>query len=424
MRALTIAYARDGVLFDYDPELSLHWEQQARLPAALQVEIPLIETPLASNWERELQEVRERHSRAEAGDADAQLAIGREILQQAGTDTPLINKAYGWIERAAQTGFVDAQLQLANYYLGAEPASASDLEQGRRWLLAAADAGHERALRKAITACKEAAYGLPRDLQRAKAYSEDLFKVLKARGVLENESDWLTASWEYSDTLKQIKSEAERYLPPDELKRQSDAGDPAAMYYQGKDLRSTRFDEGTALMKASAEAGYPQAQYEMARSYRTRKRTEEEERQAVDWLAAAVRSGHRGAMVDLGIVYLQGIKRIGLERNPYRARLLFEQALRGSGDTVYEQKTGNGRSWIYTVEIVNHWLDRIPEPVKRLDLKDLEGALRQAAIEQWYRQERQALESQSAQGDAFALQKQLEQLEQQRSVLLNEKGKI
>ena len=36
-------------------------------------------------------------------------------------------------------------------------------------------------------------------------------------------------------------------------------------------------------------------------------------------------------MVDLGAVYLRGVRRIGLERNPYRAKLLFEQALLSEG---------------------------------------------------------------------------------------------
>jgi TPR repeat protein len=422
MRALAIAYAR-GILFDHDPELSRHWEQQARELATTKPDIPTIEQFLEWNWERLLQKARERRALAEAGDADAQLAIGREILQKAGTDPALIDKALGWIERAAETGSMEAQYQLANHYLDAAAASEREREQGRQWLLAAADSGQEEALRKVITAYKEQTYGFPRDLQRSKAYSEALFAVLKARGVLANQTDWMITSWEYSDTLQQIKKEAERYLPPDELKRQSDAGDPAAQYHQAKELQSTSFDEGVALMIASAKAGYPQAQYEMATSYRHRKRTEQEEEQAIEWLTAAAESGHRGAMVDLGAVYLRGIKRIGMERNPYRAKQLFEQALRGrEGDVIYEQKTHRG-SWQYTMRNMNIWLAQLPEAVQRLDLEGLQGAERQQAIEQWYTQERETLQLQApeSESEALALQKkQLEQIEQQRAVLLKD----
>ena len=417
MRALAIAYARDGILFDSDPEMSRHWEQQARELASLKPDIPTIEQFLERNWERLLQEARARRALAEDGDADAQLAIGREILQQAGTNPALIDKAFAWIERAAQSGSVEAQYQLANHYLDADPVHA----QGQHWLLAAADGGHEQALRRVITAYKEQTYGLPRDLQRSKVYSEALFEVLGARGALRNDPGWTSAGWEYNATLNQIKKETNRYLPPDELKRQSDAGDPAAQYHQAKELQSTRFDEGAALMTASAMAGYPQAQYEMATSYLHRMRTEQEEQQAIEWLTAAAESGHRGAMVDLGAVYLRGIKRIGLARNPYRAKRLFEQALRDrEGDVIYEQKTDRG-SWQYTMRSMNTWLAQVPEAVQRLDLEGLEGAQRQQAIEQWYAQEREMLQSQVPvpEGEALALQKkQLDQIEQQRTVLL------
>jgi hypothetical protein len=276
-------------------------------------------------------------------------------------------------------------------------------------------------LRKVITAFKEQEYGFPRDLERSRTYSEALFAALKARCILANQPDWMTASWEYSDTLQQIRKEASRYLPPDELQRQSDAGDPIAQYHQAKELMPTRHDEGVALMTASAAAGYPQAQYEMASSYRHRKRTEQEERQAVEWLSAAAKSGHRGAMVDLGVVYLQGIKRIGLARDPYRAKLLFEQALRGREDVVYEQQTGNGRSWQYTVDSVNRWLTQIPESVMRLDLEGLEAQQRQQAIEQWYASEQQRLRAQIPEpedGTQVSRQQRLDELEQQRNVLL------
>jgi len=138
-------------------------------------------------------------------------------------------------------------------------------------------------------------------------------------------------------------------------------------------------------------------------------------------LTAAAESGHRGAMVDLGAVYLRGIKRIGLARNPYRAKRLFEQALRDrEGDVIYEQKTDRG-SWQYTMRSMNTWLAQVPEAVQRLDLEGLEGAQRQQAIEQWYAQEREMLQSQVPvpEGEALALQKkQLDQIEQQRTVLL------
>jgi hypothetical protein len=126
-------------------------------------------------------------------------------------------------------------------------------------------------------------------------------------------------------------------------------------------------------------------------------------------------------MVDLGVVYLQGIKRIGLARDPYRAKLLFEQALRGREDVVYEQQTGNGRSWQYTVDSVNRWLAQIPESVMRLDLEGLDAEQRRQAIEQWYASEQQRLRAQIPEPEdstQVSRQQRLDEIDQQRNVLL------
>jgi hypothetical protein len=92
-------------------------------------------------------------------------------------------------------------------------------------------------------------------------------------------------------------------------------------------------------------------------------------------------------------------------------------------DTVYAEQTGNGRGWKYTVESVNRWLGKIPEPVMRLDLEGLDEVQRRDAIEQWYAQEQQALQARTVvppgEGQAL-LQKQLQELARQRGVLLGE----
>lgn len=78
--------------------------------------------------------------------------------------------------------------------------------------------------------------------------------------------------------------------------------------------------------------------------------------------------------MDLDVVYLRGIKRLGLVRTPYRAKLLFERVLHDREDTVYHQQIGNGRSWKYIVESVHRWLAQVPEAGRRLHLEGLEGA--------------------------------------------------
>jgi TPR repeat protein len=81
----------------------------------------------------------------------------------------------------------------------------------------------------------------------------------------------------------------------------------------------------------------------------------------VRWLTAAMAQGHRGAMHELGTVYLQGIKEIGLAPDHARARALFKQALDGGGEVLYRYTDRNGHGWIITAQQVQRALERIPE---------------------------------------------------------------
>ena len=354
-RELAIAYAADGVLFQRDPALSEQWERKARAAVFAAQELPPGEVALAANWEQQLQQARRRDAQVRGGDAAAQFALGREILDRAGADTAAQARGLAWLERAAGAGSGAAQYRLADHYLRPGQVSEAQRQQGRRWLLAAADGGHEVALRRAVRALKQPDYGFARDLPRARRYGESLLRALQARGVAQDDTDWLTATWEYSDTQARLKREGTHPSPTS-----AGADDPAAQYRQGRALLATRFDEGMALLTAAAAAGYPQAQYEMARRYRTGPHSEAEARQAVDWLEAAAATGHRGAQIDLGVLYLQGLARAGVARDPGRARMWFEQALRDGSDPVYEQDSGDGKGWRYTAAQVRAWLKQVP----------------------------------------------------------------
>ncbi len=67
--------------------------------------------------------------------------------------------------------------------------------------------------------------------------------------------------------------------------------------------------------------------------------------------------GHRGAMHELGTVYLQGIKEIGLAPDHARARAPFKQALDGGGEVLYRYTDRNGHGWIITAQQVQRALD-------------------------------------------------------------------
>jgi TPR repeat protein len=215
------------------------------------------------------------------------------------------------------------------------------------------------ALPRLIAAYKKGAFGLDRDLEKAKAYGERLFSALEAAGVLPNQGPWLSASWDYDDTLLQLKREREQYLPPEALAGAAQAGDPKAQYHLAREVMPRDFDAGIALLHAAADGGFAEAQYHAAHRVRSMKSTPEGLHRAVRWLTAAVAQGHRGAMYDLGSVYLQGIKDIGLARDPARARALFEQALDGGGEVLYRYTGRDGHGWIVTAQQVQRVLEGI-----------------------------------------------------------------
>jgi len=361
MRELALAYAGDGVLFDHSDELSRRWEARALAAPQPGRYAPGDERAFALTFPADLQAIRERYAAASGGDVAAQQAIARNILARAGDDPQLVARGYGWLERAAAGGAAESQFAVAEYYLGLPNPSAEQRARGRRWLIAAADGGHRAALRRLIAAYKKGDFGLGRDLAKAKAYGERLFAALKADGVLANQGPWLSASWDYADTLQQLKREREQYLPPEALARAAKAGDARAQYELARDVMRRDVAAGVELLFAAADGGYAEAQYHAAHRVFTSKSTPQNQRRAVAWLEAAVAQGHRGAMHELAMVQLRGVKPIGLARDPARARALLERALEGGGEVLYRYTGRDGRGWIVTAQQVRRTLARIPE---------------------------------------------------------------
>jgi len=361
MRELALAYAADGILFDHSDELSREWESRARAAPQPDRRAPVDERSFAVTFPSNLEQIRTRYAAANSGDPAAQKAIAREILAEANDDPTMVARAYGWLERAAANGAADAQFEVAEYYLSLPNPTGVQQDRARKWMIAAADTGHQAALRRLIAAYKKGSFGLGRDLEQAKVYGERLFAALEAAGVLQNQGPWLSASWDYDDTVQQLKREREQYLPPEALAQATQAGDPQAQYHRAREVMPRDFDAGVALLHAAADGGFAEAQYHAWHEVRNRKNTPETLRRAVDWLTAAVEQGHRGAMHDLGMVYMQGIKDIGLARDPARARALFKQALDGGSDVLYRYTDRNGHGWIVTAQQVQRALERIPE---------------------------------------------------------------
>ena len=423
MRALALGYAR-GIVFDIDLDASHEWEQKA-IAASENEDIKNLsagEKHFAKTWQETLNRLRGQATAIAANDPVALRQLSSDILARAQDDPLQREKGIRLLEQSAE-GDPDSQYKIAKYYLDLEDSTKEDTEKGLEWLVKAGGNDHRTALRRLIEAHKEGQYGLTVDLYKAKHYSERYFAILEENDVPQNNSAWLGATWDYQDTMKQIKRLESLPVSPDELKAKADAGDAEAQYHLAKDIAfyGNDFEKSQALLESSAYGGYPQAQYEMASRVFNRKRTNEEEQQAMAWLKDSATNGHRGALVWLGNFYASGSKRQQIERNYYRAKLFYERAIEGIGDIVYEQKTTSTRSWHITVDSVNKKLQQIPDYIMRLDLEGLEGQSRIIAINEWYEQERAMLDTKMNSADNKTLSElvtTLSTLQSQRDVLL------
>ena len=424
MRALALAYAR-GVLFDIDLDASIQWEQKALAASTGEdrTRLPADEHSFVQVWRTQLARLRARAAIIAAGDPNAQRQLSRDILKQAQDDASVRNKGIRMLEQGGDQSDPDAQYEIADHYLGLEDPSKGKLKKGLEWLTKAAENGHHTALRRLIEAFKEGRYGVEVDLYAAKRYSERFFAVLEQNNVKRNDTAWLAPTWDYQDTLKQIKRIEHRGVPLDKLKAQATNGDSAAQYRLAKDLAFYERDAKKALewLDAAARGGHVQAQYEMARRIRSRPRTDDEERQAIAWFKTAATASHRGAMVELGHLYMAGLPRQHIERNYYRAKIFYERSVDGQDKIVYQQQTAHDRSWYISVDSIKRRLARIPDFMMRLDLEGLDGNARTDAINAWYAQEHAQLivEARTASGDTLSeFNTALATLESQRDLLL------
>ena len=424
MRSLAIAYAR-GVIFDIDLNASGEWEQKA-IAASVNEDIkklPADERHFAQTWQTQLAQLREQATAIAANDPVAIRQLSHDILAHAKDDPAQREKGIRLLEQSAESS-PDDQYIVADYYLDLNTPDKDNMEKGLGWLVKAAENDHRMALRRLIEAHKEGIYGFTADLYKAKHYSEQLFAVLEKNDVPQNNAAWFSPTWDYQDTLKQIKRIESLPLSPEKLKEKADAGDPEAQYFLAKDISfyGNDFERSQTLLKTSAQGGYPQAQYEMASRIFNHKRTKEEEHQAMVWLRDAAAEGHRGALVWLGDFYASGSKRQEIERNYYQAKVYYERAVKEVDNIVYEQKTSPTRAWHITVDSVNKKLQQIPDYIMRLDLEGLEGQSRITAINDWYEQEQATLDANmnsAADEKLSGLVTALSTLQSQRETLLN-----
>ena len=288
-------------------------------------------------------------------------------------------------------------------------------EEGRQWLIKAAELGHIYASGRLAYNYRKGVFGFERDLDQAMYYNQRQLRLL----MREPDTYANRQQKEYAFKEQQeIQQELVRHTHQqniEELKGDTGNEDAQRLYELADQLmRNGQRDEAIAALKKAAEAGHPDAQFMMITQLDAGRPGEAERAKSTEYLQAAARQNHPGALVSLGNMYFNGNPRKQVEKNLYLARLYYLKVLRMTqDDVVYYRRFGMDKDspW-FTRKHVTDKLAAIPAAIQRLDLSDTMAAEQADVINNWYYHEIEQMPSNPNNSEL------LELLNQQRNVLL------
>ena len=239
------------------------------------------------DWPRALREFRPA---AEAGEAEAQTAMG--ILYQQGSGVKQdYAEAARWYRMAADQGQGDAQVFLAFLYQDGRGVP-KDMGLAARWYRAAADQGDATAQLE-LGLLYQNGDGVPRDLVAA-------------------------AQW---------------------LERSAVQDDPVAQYYTGLNYYFGRgvdqdFDQAVGWFISAADQGHDGAEYQLGQCYEFGDGVPQDYAEAAFWYELAAEQGHARAQLALGYLYADGV---GVAQDDAKAAAYYQMAADGGlADAQYE----------------------------------------------------------------------------------------
>lgn len=202
--------------------------------------------------------------KAEEGDADSMMEMGK-ILEKGLHDQPMhYRKAARWYQKASEAGNIQEKNEIGRLYeIGQDLTFFRNIPEALSWYKEAANEGNTDA------------------------------QVNLA---------WLI---EHNDGTTDYDEAAKWY------KKGAEAGDPLAqfrlglLYQSGKGLIKDYFEAATWIEKA-AKAGFRDAQFELARMYYEGNGKPKSASDAVKWFTEAAHQGHPDAQLQLGLIYFGG----------------------------------------------------------------------------------------------------------------------
>jgi TPR repeat protein len=229
---------------------------------------------------------------AESGDMVAQFNLASAYERGLGGMPPDLKQAVEWYRKAAKQGYVNAQYNLAVLYERGEKVQQNHNE-AFKWFKAAAEQG-DAAAQFGLGVMYAQGHGTARDNKEALKW------YLKAaqQGNVDAQYN-LALLYEGVEGVPRNYDEALRWY-----KTAAEQGDGAAQYSVG-----LFYDQGMGLKRDPAEAikwyemaarrGFTPAAQKLANKYETGDGVEQSEEKAKEWTLFAARAGSRGALTEL-----------------------------------------------------------------------------------------------------------------------------
>ena len=283
---------------------------------------------LASIRQARADDIRSLEQRADRGDPEALVTIGRLLLRSPATS----NQGVTFLEKAAAQGDAGTQYELGAIFMYGRNGIQKDYEQGRKWWNLALGQKHVKTMESVAPAYQNGKFGYPVDLVKSKDLVELLVEAYRdgRYGVAPDAArqHYWAGELKYFDRLFEMAGGD--YQPLDDLRQRADDGDVQAQYQLGRQLLiagpAVERQKGLQWIERAAEGGYAEAQYRLVTYYENQAHIMRDNPwRGIALLQAAARQNHLPAMGTLALAYEKG--RHGLVRDFVQARSWYENLL-------------------------------------------------------------------------------------------------
>ncbi len=287
---------------------------------------------MAEGMRHQAEEIGALEQRAARGDAQALVALGRQLLQVPNAAPQVAAEGLGLLEKAAALGDAEIQYELGAIFLFGRHGVAKNLERGRGWWNLALQQKHVKTMEYVAPAYQNGRFGYPVDLLKSKALVELLVEAYRdgRYGVdpdAGRERYW-AAELKHFDRLFDLAGG--RYLPLDDLQREAEAGRLQAQYQLGRQLlvagSESERRKGRQWLQRAAEGGFAEAQFRLVTDFENQVHImRDNPARGVTLLKAAASQNHLRAMGTLALAYEKG--RYGLAQDYRQAQNWYHKLL-------------------------------------------------------------------------------------------------